>query len=135
MVQKKGAKETKEDPSLAHRTVRCATGQCLMHHRTVSGAPRRIDLKLFTFGFLRRLSAIIHRTVRCGTGLSGVPSEAMVASATVDSNGWLTQRTVHAESEQRRKAHRTVNSDCPVHHWTVRWPKQSELQQSKPSEP
>jgi hypothetical protein len=26
-------------PGLAHRTVRCATGQCPVHHRTVSGAP------------------------------------------------------------------------------------------------
>jgi hypothetical protein len=27
----KGAKETEENPSLAHRTVRCATGQCPVH--------------------------------------------------------------------------------------------------------
>jgi hypothetical protein len=27
-VQKTGAKETEENPGLAHRTVRCATGQC-----------------------------------------------------------------------------------------------------------
>jgi hypothetical protein len=26
-------------PGLAHRTVRCATGQCPVHHRIVSGAP------------------------------------------------------------------------------------------------
>jgi hypothetical protein len=25
-------------PGLAHQTVRCATGQCPVHHRTVSGA-------------------------------------------------------------------------------------------------
>ena len=30
-VQKKGAKETEVNPSLAHRTVRCATGQCPVH--------------------------------------------------------------------------------------------------------
>jgi hypothetical protein len=29
-VQKKGAKETEENPGLAHRTVRCAIGQCPM---------------------------------------------------------------------------------------------------------
>ena len=29
-------------------------------------------------------------------------------------------RTVHAESEQRQKVHRTVNSACPVQHRTVR---------------
>jgi hypothetical protein len=44
-------------------------------------------------------------------------------------------RTVRAESEQRQKAHRTVNSACPVRHRTVRCPKLSELQRSKPSEP
>jgi hypothetical protein len=31
MVQKKGAKETEENPGLAHRIVRCATEQCLVH--------------------------------------------------------------------------------------------------------
>jgi hypothetical protein len=30
-VQKKEAKETEENPGLAHRTVRCATGQCPVH--------------------------------------------------------------------------------------------------------
>jgi hypothetical protein len=29
--KKKGAKETEENPGLAHRTVRCATGQCPVH--------------------------------------------------------------------------------------------------------
>jgi hypothetical protein len=32
-------------------------------HRTVSGAPGKNDLKLFTFRFPRRSSAIIHRTL------------------------------------------------------------------------
>jgi hypothetical protein len=62
-------------PGLAHRTVRCATGLCSVHHRTVSGAPGKNDFKLFTFGFPRRSSAIIHRTVRWVTGLSGEPAE------------------------------------------------------------
>jgi hypothetical protein len=40
----------------------------------------------------------------------------------------------HAQSQRRRqKAHRTVNSDCPVHHRTVRWPHLSELQRSNPN--
>jgi hypothetical protein len=42
-------------------------------------------------------------------------------------------RTARAESEQCQKAHRTVNSDCPVHHRTVRWPSRSELQRSNPN--
>jgi hypothetical protein len=34
---------------------------------------------------------------------------------------------------RRQKAHRTVNSDCPVHHRTVRWSQLSELQRSNPN--
>jgi hypothetical protein len=37
------------------------------------------------------------------------------------------------KSEQRQKAHRTVNSDCPVHHRTVRWPTCQKLQRSEPN--
>jgi hypothetical protein len=50
----------------------------------LSDAPGRIDLKLFTFGFLQAHSAIIHRTVQCATGLSGAPSGATAISAMVD---------------------------------------------------
>jgi hypothetical protein len=42
-------------------------------------------------------------------------------------------RTARAESEQAQKAHRTVNSDCPVHHRTVWWPHLSDLQRSNPN--
>jgi hypothetical protein len=41
--------------------------------------------------------------------------------------------TARVESEQRQKAHRTVNSDCQVHHRTVWWPRLSELQRSNPN--
>jgi hypothetical protein len=59
-------------------------------------------------------SAIIHRTVRCSTGLSGAPAEQRLLRA----NGRL-QKTLNAlqcaqKSEQSQKAHRIVNSDCPV---------------------
>jgi hypothetical protein len=37
------------------------------------------------------------------------------------------------KSEQHQKAHRTVNSDCPVHHRTVRWPTCQKLQRSNPN--
>ena len=37
------------------------------------------------------------------------------------------------QSQQRQKAHRTVNSDCPVHHQTVRWPSCQKLQRSEPN--
>jgi hypothetical protein len=45
-----------------------------------------------------------------------------------------TVREQCAQSQSRRqKAHRTVNSDCQVHHRTVRWPHLSELQRSNPN--
>jgi hypothetical protein len=119
-------------PGLAHRTVRCTTG--------LSGAPpdsvrctREFWSKLTTFGKSGSRSAIIHRTVRCCTGLSGVPAEQRLLRA----NGRL-QRAVNAlqcaqKSEQSQKAHRTVNSDCPVHHRTLRWPRRQKLQRSNPN--
>jgi hypothetical protein len=123
-VQKKGAKKPK-------RTLVWRTGQCLVHHRTLSGATGWINLKLFTFGFLRPCSTIIHRTVRCAKRSNGRQRNGRFQRSADNVNS---ARTVRAESEQRQKAHRTVNSDCPVRHRTVRCTKMSELQRSKPSE-
>jgi hypothetical protein len=41
------------------------TGQCPVHHRTVSGAPEDSSLNLPPSGISRGTRAIIHRTVRC----------------------------------------------------------------------
>jgi hypothetical protein len=50
------------------------------------------------------------------------------AKATVNS------ARLRAQSQSRRqKAHRTVNNDCPVHHWTVRGPSCQKLQRSNPN--
>jgi hypothetical protein len=110
-------------------------------HRTMSGAPpdsvrctSEPDSKLATFGNSGSRSAIIHRTVWCSTRLSGVPAEQRLLRA----NGHL-QSAVNAlqcaqKSEQSQKAHRTVNSDCPVHHRTVRWPSCQKLQRSEPND-
>ena len=78
MVQQKEQGITEVCPGLAHRTVRCATGQCPVHqgtpsqtthlrefsealrynspdcpvyHRTLSGAPGESDSELASFGF------------------------------------------------------------------------------------
>jgi hypothetical protein len=91
-------------------------------------------LKLFTFEFLESSSAIIHQTVRWATRLSGLPAEQRLSSATVNSNGHC-QTLQCATVRDRVRAHRTLNSSCPVWHRTVRCPKKSELQRSKPSEP
>jgi hypothetical protein len=94
---------------------------------------REFQSELATFGNSGSRSAIIHQTVRCSTGLSGVPAEQWLLRA----NGRL-QRAVNAlqcaqKSEQSQKAHRTVNSDCPVHHRTVRWPSYQKLQRLEPN--
>jgi hypothetical protein len=116
-VQKTGAKETEENPGLAHQTVRCTRGD---------------RLKLFTFGFLESRSAIIHWTVRCASRATAIERNGQLQRSPANVNS---ARTVRAESEQRQKAHWTVNSACSVRHRTVRCPKMSELQWSKPSEP
>jgi hypothetical protein len=55
---------------------------------------------------------------------------------TVDCNGTVkvnSARLRAQKSEQRQKAHRTVNSNCSVHHRTVRWPTCQKLQRSEPN--
>ena len=96
--KKKGAKETEVLLGLAHRIV--------------FGAPERIDLKLFSFGFLRRSSAIIHRTVRCTTGLSGAPPEQRLSAH----NGRLCKVNSGIQMSEQRVS---GASDCPVCHRTV----------------
>jgi hypothetical protein len=89
-------------------------------------------LKLFTFGFLESRSAIIHRTVQCDSGATAIKHNGQLQRSPANMNS---ARTVRAKSEQRQKAHQTVKSACPVRHRTVRCPKMSELERSKPSEP
>jgi hypothetical protein len=72
-----------------------------------------------------------HRTVWCTSGATAIKRNGRLQWSPADVNSAWTVRT---EPEQCQKAHRTVNSACPVWHWTVRCPKMSELQQSKPSE-
>jgi hypothetical protein len=111
----------------------------LVWHTGLAGVPpdsvrctRGDRLKLFTFGFLESRSAIIHRTVRCACGATTIARNGQLQRSPANVNS---ARTVRAESEQRQKAHRILNSACPVRHRTVRCPKISELQRSKPSEP
>jgi hypothetical protein len=115
--QKKGFKQREQSIPKA----------ALVWRTGLSGAPpdsvrctRESNSKLASLGNSGSHSAIIHRTVRCTTGLSGVPAEQWLLCA----NGRL-QNAFNAlqcapVSEQRQKAHRTVYSDCPVQHRTVR---------------
>jgi hypothetical protein len=90
-----------------------------VHHRIVSGAPGVVQFKLATFGFLESRSAIIYRTVRCASGAMTIKCNGQLQWSPANvNNAWI----VRAESEQRQKAHRTVNSACPVRNRTVRCP-------------
>jgi hypothetical protein len=71
-IQQRSKGPTEGTSGLAHRTVRCATGQCPVCHRTVSGAPPDMsgapedtNANSPHSGISRGDSAIIHRTVRC----------------------------------------------------------------------
>jgi hypothetical protein len=46
---------------------------------------------------------------------------------------WTVRGQFMQSQSRRQKAHRTVNSDCPVHHRTVWWTRLSELQWSNPN--
>jgi hypothetical protein len=61
---------------------------------------------------------------------NGYTAPTVVCNGTVKVNS---ARLRAKKSEQRQKAHRTVNSDCPVHHRTVRWPSCQKLQRSEPN--
>jgi hypothetical protein len=127
---KKSKRQLKGSPGLAHRTVQCATGQCPVHHRTVSGAPGSSTPNLPPSRIRGGRSAIIHRTVRCAKRSNGSKRQRSSATATVNSEHCNFARRSQSRCQ---KAHRTVNSDCPVHHRTVRWPRCQKLQRSEPN--
>jgi hypothetical protein len=50
----------------AHRTVGCAAGQCLVHHRTVSGVPPRQPVcQCWSWSTVGGFVLMRHQTVRC----------------------------------------------------------------------
>jgi hypothetical protein len=123
-VQQKSKGTTEGTSGLAHRTVRCATGhvRCTRGlqrklvvfgkiqrqlrynssdmsgvHRTVSGAPRKSDLRNSpASGNCNGCSAIIHRTCPVYTGLSGVTAGQRLLRA----NGHLQQQLMRARARR-----------------------------------
>jgi hypothetical protein len=64
-------------------------------------------------------------------------AEQRLQAPTVICNGTGTVNSVHCarrSQSKRQKAHWTVNSDCLVHHRTVRWSHLLELQRSEPND-
>jgi hypothetical protein len=91
---------------------------------------REINSKLATFENSGSHSAIIHRTVRCAKRSNGYYANGRLQKSTVNNEQCNCARR---SQSRRQKAHRTVNSGCPVHHRTVRWPRCQKLQRSEPN--
>jgi hypothetical protein len=151
-------RQPRRHPGLAHRTDRCATGQCPVHqgtrgptlhlrefseelrynspdcpvhHRTMSGALRESNSELASFG-----NPLRYNSPDCPvhTGLSGVPVEQRLLRRQQSPAEAFNARQSAQKSGTRKMAHRTVYSTCPVHHRTARQPHQSELQRSNPND-
>jgi hypothetical protein len=112
---KKSKRQPKGNPGLAHRTVRCT----------------RVDsLQLATFGNSGRPLCYNSPDFPVCQAEQRSSAPTVVCIGTVKR---YSARLRMQKSEQSQKAHRTVNSDCPVHHRTVRWPRCQKLQRSEPN--
>jgi hypothetical protein len=67
---------------------------------------------------------VAHRTVRCASGATATSRQRSSAEG-------IKCATVRARVRESQMAHRAVNSACPVHHRTVRWPRRQKLQRSE----
>jgi hypothetical protein len=88
---------------------------------------REFQSELATFRNSGSRSARIHRTVRCASRATATHRQRSSARA-------VNALQCAQKSEQSQKAHQTVNSVCPVHHRTVRWPSCQKLQRSEPND-
>jgi hypothetical protein len=102
-------KESKRQPKgshgLAHQTVRCATGQCPVHQGT----------QLQTCHLREFWEPLRYNSPDCLVcqRSNGYTAPTVVCNGTVKVNS---ARLRAQKSEQRQKAHRSVNSDCPMAH-------------------
>jgi hypothetical protein len=92
---------------------------CPVCHRTMSDAPGWINSNSPPSGFWKCHSAIIHRTVQCA---SGATATAQRSTPTETCKSATVREQCMQSQSRRQKAHRTVNSDCLVHHRTVGGP-------------
>jgi hypothetical protein len=91
----------------------------------------RVDqLELATFGFLEK--PLRYNSPDCP--VCHVEQRLLRQRSSAKGEQGATGRGQFAQSQSKRqKAHRTVNSDCMVHHRTVQWSQLSELQRSNPN--
>jgi hypothetical protein len=72
-IQQRSKEATEGTSGLGAPDCPMYTGQCPVHHWTMSGAPEDSDSNLPPSGISRGTRAIIHRTVRCTPDMSGAP--------------------------------------------------------------
>jgi hypothetical protein len=96
----------------------------------VSGAPRRSDSELASFGNPLRYNSPdmsgVHRTVRCKGGATATSRQRSPAEA-------INARQSAQKSGTRDVAHQTLYNTCPVRHRTSRRAQQTKLQRSEPN--
>jgi hypothetical protein len=116
---KESKRQPKGSPGLAHRTVRCATGQCPVHQGT----------QLQTYHLREFWEPLRYNSPDCPVcqQSNDYTAPTVVCNRTVKVNS---ARMRTQKSEQRQK---TVYKTCPVHHRTVRWPSCQKLQRSEPN--
>jgi hypothetical protein len=153
-VQQKSKGTTEGTSGLAHRTVRCATGQCPVHQRTPSQTrhlrenPEALRynspdcpvytgqcpvlqedaaLKLGSLGNSRRLLRYN------SSDMSGVTAGQRLLRRQRLPADALNARQCAQKSGTPILTHRTLYSTCPVRHRTSRRAQKSELQRSEPN--
>jgi hypothetical protein len=116
---KESKRQPKDSPGLAHRTV--------------SGAPGNPITQLQTCHLWEFWEPLRYNSPDCPVcqRSNGYTAPTVVCNGTVKV---YSARLRAQKSEQRQKTHRTVNSDCPMHHRTVRWPRSQKLQRSNPND-
>jgi hypothetical protein len=104
-------------------SVWCTTGQCPVHQGT-----KLQTCQLREFWEPLRYNSPDYSVCQRSNGYT---APTVVCNGTVKVNNAI---ELFGVSEQRQKAHRTVNMTCPVHHRTVRWPRSQKLQRSNPND-
>jgi hypothetical protein len=91
---------------------------------------REINSELATFGFLEM--PLCYNSPDCPVcqRSNDYSANGRVQKCTVTVNN---ANCACRSQSRHQKAHRTVNSDYPVHHRIIRWPHMSELQRSNPN--